>query len=550
MSSADRMPVSWRYQVIWALCMVALLVTIYTVVYQEFLRLFADESVSLAHSLQVVIEALTTAGFGGDTDLWGREGVVLNLMIIAMNLTGVLLVFMAVPGFLIPLLQRRLTDSPPQSTNLTDHVIICSYSQRIDTLVAELETANIPYIVITEDPDDALERNDEGINAMYGVVDRKQTLEAANAELARALVTNVPDERSATVVLTAKDIDEELQVVCVAKSEDDATYHRYAGADRVIRPRQVLGYSLGKRAARRISRQLESAIQLDDDIEISEVVVDEDSPLAGQTLGGATIRERIGATVIGVWSRGEFIPAPGPEVRIEDNAILLVAGTSGDLDGVAAQTSARRPQGGKIILAGHGEVGQAVIQAIEDVAGVEYTVIDREDGPAVDVVGDATDEETLKAAGIGDAESVVLALDDDATTIRATLVLERIAPDVEVIARANNQENESKLYRAGAEYVLAVSTVTGRMLASALTEGEILSPESQVRMLRARATALDGTTLTEARIRERTGATVVAVEREDRIVTDLTPDFELRADDELILAGSDEAVSAYLELTD
>ncbi|PSP17568.1 metal transporter [Halobacteriales archaeon QH_10_67_13] len=544
------MPASWRWRVLWALCMVALLVTLYTIVYQELLRLIADESVSLAHSLQVVIEALTTAGFGGDTDLWGREGVVLNLMIIAMNLTGVLLVFMAVPGFLIPLLQRRLTNTPPQSTNLTDHVIICSYSQRIDTLIAELETASIPYIVIAEDPDEALELNDDGTNAMYGIVDRKRTLEAANAELARALVTNVGDERSATVVLTAKAIDEELRVVSVAESEDDAVYHRYAGTDKVIRPRRLLGYSLGKRAARAISRQLQSAIQLDDDIEISEVVVDEDSPLAGQTLGGAAIREQIVATVIGVWSRGEFTPAPGPEVRIEDNAILLVAGSSGNLEGVAAQTSSRGPRGGNVIVAGHGEVGRAAIEAIEDVAGVEYRIIDREDGPAVDIVGDASDEETLAATGLEDAESVVLALDDDATMIRATLVLERLAPEVEVIARVNDRENESKLYRAGAEYVLAVSTVTGRMLASALTEDEVLSPESQVRMSRTRAATLGGTTLAEARIRERTGVTVVAVEREDDVIADPAPGFELRADDELIVAGSDEAMSAFLELTE
>lgn len=550
MSSRTRMPEPWRWKVIWAVLMVVLLVVIYTVVYQELVRLVTGEELSIAHSLQVVVEALTTAGFGGDTSLWGRDGVVLNVLIVVLNLTGVLLVFMAVPGFLIPLLQRRLSDTPPQSTNLTDHVIICSYSGRIDTLVSELEAASIPYVVIAEDPDRALDLNAEGINAMYGIVDRKRTLETANAEHARALVAAVGDDRDAATILTAKDVDEQLQVVSVAEDEDEAVFHRYAGADQVIRPREVLGYSLGKRAARTISRQLQATIELGDDVEISEVVVDEDSPLAGQTFGSAGIREQIGATVIGVWTRGEFIPAPGPNVRIEDNAILLVAGSSGDLEGVAARTTGQRPTGGGIIVAGYGDVGRAVAETIDELEAIAYTVIDRDDRPGVDVIGDVTAETTLRAAGIDSAESVVLALDDDTTTIRATLVLERIAPDVEVIARANDAENATKLYRAGAEYVLAVSTVTGRMLASALTEGEVLSPESQVRMIRTDAAAFDGLTLAEAAIREQTGAIVVAVERDGTILTDLGPEFGLVGDDEMIVAGSDEAVNAFLELSE
>ena len=541
------MPTSWRWQIIWAVLMVQLVIAVYTVVYKEVVRLRTGQEIPLARALQSIVEALTTAGFGGDTNLWAND-VVLNLFIVVVNLTGVVLVFMAVPGFLIPLLQRRLTDAPPQSTNLTNHVIICSYSRRVDTLIAELEAAGISYIVITDDPDRALDLNDEGTNAMYGTVDRKRTLEAANAELARALVANASDVLNPSVILSAKDIDETLDVVSVAESRDDMIYHQYAGADKVIRPRQVLGYSLGKRAARTTSRQLQDAIELGDDVEISEVVVDDQSPLAGQTLGSAGIREQIGATVIGVWTRGEFIPAPGPNVRIEENAILLVAGTSGDLEGVAAQTTGQRPSGGDIMIAGYGEVGRAVLETSDQLEWIEYTIIDQNDDPAVDVVGDVTDEDTVRRAGIDTTESVVLALDDDTTAIRATLVLERIAPEVEVIARANDRENATKLYRAGAEYVLAISTVTGRMLASALTEDKVLAPEAQVQITRATAPALSGMTLAEAAIRERTGTIVVAVERDGALLTDLDAAFELLSGDKLIIAGTDEACTAFRDI--
>lgn len=537
----------WRERIVLSLVFVVLLISAYTAVYQWAMLTFEGVSITITAALQVVVETLTTAGFGGDTEHWNSHAM--NLLVVGMNLTGVLLVFLALPLFVVPLFREAFEGGPPESTDLTDHVVICSYTPREDVLRSELEAAGVPYVVIEEDPETVMELNDRGIEAIVGDLEHKDTFRAANIDAARAVVTDVSDEQNVSVILTVKELRESVTVISVAETEDDAVYHRYAGADRVVRPRQILGQSLGEKVTLSITHEFRETIDLGSDFELSELLVKEGSDLAGQTLAESGLRDRIGATVIGLWSNGEFVPVPEPDIRIDENTILLVAGSHQELEEVNSRSGSpvtRREDG--IVIAGYGVVGQSVAETLDE-AGLSYTVVDAVDGDDVDIVGDITDRETLEAAAVEDARFVVLALNDDTATMYATVVLERVAPDTEVIARANDVENTKKLYRAGSEYVLALSTVTGRMLSSLLVEDEeILTPETQFEIIRTADHTFDGQTLEEAAIRERTGATVVAAERNGDLLTNLGSDFTVQKDDVLIVAGSDEAVNEFIEI--
>ena len=181
-------------------------------------------------------------------------------------------------------------------------------------------------------------------------------------------------------------------------------------------------------------------------------------------------------------------------------------------------------------------------------AGVEHTVIDLEDWEDVDVVGDAAEPETLERAGIEDARSAVLALPDDTVAEFATLVIDDLSPGTEVVARVESAQNVTKMYRAGADYVLALSTVTGRMVASALLEEQVLTPDLQIELVRTSAPGLDGTSLAAADLRSETGCTVVAAERNGNLKTDVGPEFVVDADDTLIVAGTDDGIDRFREL--
>ncbi|MGM0387771.1 MAG: potassium channel family protein [Natrinema limicola] len=535
----------WWRRIALSLVAVFVLVFVYAGIYQAGMAAFEGVNMSYFEALQFVIEALTTAGFGGDSADW--QSTPTNLMVIAMNLTGVLLVFLALPLLVVPLFQQALEDRPPESTDLTNHVVICSHTPRSDVLAAELEAANVPYVFIDDDPELVVELDRDGIDAIYGELDQAETLRAANATDARALVTDIDDETNAMVILTARELSSELTIVSVVEDADVASYHRYAGADEIVRPRRVLGQSLATKATTAVSTELQDTIELSEDFTLTELLVQAHSDLVGQTIPESGIRDRMGITVIGAWFNGEFVPVPGPDDVIDDNTILLVAGRRDDLTELKSRTVStlqRRPE--RVVVGGYGVVGQAAVETLAD-EGITTFTIDTVDADGVDIVGSVTDEPVLETAGVTDGRSVVLTLDDDAASIYATLVIKQIAPSIEIIVRANETENIPKFYRAGAEYVLSLSTVTGRMLASVLIEDEeVLTPETQFELVRTAAPELVDRSLGDVDLRARTGCTVVAAERGDELLTDLGPEFVVREDDTLIVAGSDEAINQFV----
>jgi Trk K+ transport system NAD-binding subunit len=229
--------------------------------------------------------------------------------------------------------------------------------------------------------------------------------------------------------------------------------------------------------------------------------------------------------------------------------VLLATGREDQLERLRELTlSERRSLGqGRTVVAGYGEVGKRATEALST-SGIPHTTVDSEEQSGVDVVGDATEPDDLRRAGIEDASTVLLALPEDTITEVATLVAREANPDAEIIARAEVTENVGKIYRAGADYVLSLATVSGRILASTILDETVLSPDTQVEVVRREAPGLVGRTLGEANVRAETGCTVVGIERNGVVRTDIGPDFEVQRGDELVVAGTDEGVSRFSEL--
>ena len=69
-----------------------------------------------------------------------------------------------------------------------------------------------------------------------------------------------------------------------------------------------------------------------------------------------------------------------------------------------------------------------------------------------------------------------------------------------------------------------------------------------MRLVRTSAAGLGGRNPASARIRERTGCSIVVIERGENLFTELDRDFEIRPGDSIYLCGSEEAVEKYFEL--
>ena len=520
------------------------LMVAFAFVYQWGMAAFEGARVDYVHALYVVVETFTTTGFGLDMDRWTTDGML--LLMVGLQLAGVGLIFLALPAVVVPLVGEALSSSPPRASSLTDHVVICSFTPRGETLVLELAAHDQPYVVVESDRERAVElASDHPV--VHGDPDDVDTLRAANVGEATALVADDDDETNASIVLSAREVSEDIEVVSLVENEAVADYHRYAGADEVVSPRRALGRSLGAKATPTVSDELGEAVELGEDFEVAELLVHRDSPLAGRTVAETRVGERTGANIIGAWIDGEFESPPAPDRVLDEHTVVLVAGREDQLERLKRLTlsETRRHRCGPVIIAGYGVVGRAAASQLA--ATDDVVVVDSQDEEGVDVVGDATERATLEEADIEEARAVLITLGSDTTTVFTALAVHQAAPEVEVIARANDDESVPKLYRAGAGYVLALSTVSGRMLASHLLDEEVLRPESQVELVRISAPNLRGQSLAEANVRARTGCTVIAIEREGEIVGDVGPDTVVRRGDTLVVAGTDEAVAHFRE---
>jgi len=540
---------SWVRRIAYYLSLIGVVMVAYSIVYHYGMVTFEEEAVTYLHSLQVVVETFTTTGFGSDSPWTSPE---MNLLVIVMDLTGVFLIFLALPVLVFPLLQEAISTTVPTAADqdLTDHVIICSYNPRSETLIAELDSWDVDHLIVEPSREVATGLLEEGYAVIHEEPDSASGLEAARLREARAVVADVSDTVDTSIVLTAKEIAEDVRVVSVVEEPDRATYHELAGADVVLSPRSLLGHSLANKVTTAVTTDLGDTVEVGEDFDIVELPVHRASELVGTTLAESGLRERVGVNVIGLWERGEFQSPPSPDATLDSGSILLVTGREEQLERLKELTvsDVRRFERGETIVVGLGEVGGTVAEAL-DQAGIPYTVVDRREVDGVDVVGDATEPDVLEAAGVADAGTVLLALPDDTAAEFATLVVRDLNPSAEIVARAEETEAVQKMYRAGADYVLSLATVTGRMTASAILEDEdVISLDTQVEVVRTRAPELAGRTPRGARIREETGCTVVAVEREGSVLTDVGPDFRFQADDELVIAGTDEGTNRFTEL--
>ena len=536
----------WQRRVIgyFSLLFVALVGT--ALGYQWGMATFENRPRTFLDSFQFAVEMFTTTGFGGDAP-WESEQM--RAFIAVTDLLGMGLLVGALPVVARPVLETILTETAPTALDdeVTDHVIVCSYTTRAEVLIEELDAREVPHVVVESDRERANELYGDGHRVIRADPESSEGLNAARLPAARSLVVDVSDQVDASIVLAAKELAEDVPVVSVVEDPDLERYHRLAGADHVLSPRPLLGRGLAAKVTTALRTEIDEAIDIDDRLKIAEVSVRHGGDLAGATLAESGIRERAGVNVVGAWFQGEFDPSPSPDAALTRGTVLLVSGRPDQLERLVemTQSSVRRFTAGRTVIVGYGQVGRTIAGELED-ADIPYTVVDTEDKPGVDVVGDATNPETLASARVEDADTVALALPDDTTTEFATLVIRDTAPDTEIVARIEEDANVSKTYRAGADYVLSLATVTGRMSAARLLEGrDVLSVEQQVEVVRVEAPGLVGRTLGDADVRETTDYAVMASERDADVITDMGPRTTVEPGNELIAVGTDDGIRAF-----
>jgi voltage-gated potassium channel len=92
----------------------------------------------------------------------------------------------------------------------------------------------------------------------------------------------------------------------------------------------------------------------------------------------------------------------------------------------------------------------------------------------LEVEGDATEEATLRAAGIERARGLITTIDSDAHNVYVILSARAMNPGLFVVARANTADAETRLIQAGASRVVSPYTMAGHRLAELATRPRVV----------------------------------------------------------------------------
>lgn len=522
-----------------------LLVVASAVLYTVGMERLEGQDRSFWQALEWAGETISTTGYGADHG-WRHPAMV--VFVVLLQFVGVFLVFLIFPIYLIPFLEERFEARiPKEATGLSDHVVVFRYGPAVASLLEQARGAGLATLVVEEEEADARRVMERGENLLLGRID-DDVLERAGVGRCRALVANGSDDQNAAVALTARQLGFAGDILTLVEEPFHRRALMLAGATMAYTPRHILAAALAARASERISPRLSGLQQLGRRLQVRELRIEPGSPLVGKTLAEAGIGARTGAIVIGQWVGGHLEAGPSPSLRLRARGILVVVGSGESLEKLLREVAGASPlrRQGPFLVGGFGEVGRKVVELLREV-GEEAVVIDRAEAEGVDVVGNVLDPNVLEQARVREAQAVILAPDLDSVTLFATVIIRDLAPEVPVIARVNEAENVERIHAAGATFALSISQVSGQMLARRLLGEEAISIDPQLKLMRVSGHGLAGSHPAELGIRERTGCSVVAVERGDAVVVDFPREFRFEENDSVYVCGDREATRAFSE---
>jgi voltage-gated potassium channel len=217
---------------------------------------------------------------------------------------------------------------------LSGHYIICGAGRVGRTAARELRERGQVCVLIEREAARAQWALDQKIPVVVGDASSEETLRKARIETARGFVTAVSsDAVNLYIVLTARGVRSDLKIIARASEEEAIPKLLRAGASEVLSPYHFVG--------RRIAHILLQPNVLDFidtafgterlDIEIAEVAIQSSSPLVGQTLSSASIRQQADVIILGIKPADgvmKFNPVPESKIHAGD-CLIVIAGEGG-----------------------------------------------------------------------------------------------------------------------------------------------------------------------------------------------------------------------------
>jgi voltage-gated potassium channel len=209
-----------------------------------------------------------------------------------------------------------------------------------------------------------------------------------------------------------------------------------------------------------------------------------------------------------------------------------------------------------IIVCGFGRVGRGAAHELKR-AGVPFLIVDNSEDRVewamrdgmLGVLADATDDETLKQAGVLRAKGLIATLQSDADNLFVILSAKALKPSLQVSARVASEQSEKKMRLAGADHVFAPYDMTGNRMAQVMLKPHVfqfidfttkgMGLDVGIEQFSVSASSeIASKSLAESKIRSDLGVIVLAIRKSDGSMHFNPPaEAEIQGGDFLIVMG-------------
>jgi len=216
-----------------------------------------------------------------------------------------------------------------------------------------------------------------------------------------------------------------------------------------------------------------------------------------------------------------------------------------------------------VIICGGGRTGSIVTDELKD-ESVDFVVIEhnpevvkelrKREIPVVE--GDATTDATLREAGVERASGLVSTLPSDSDNVFLCITAKELNKDLEIVTRASSKEAAKRLYSIGVKKVVIVEEIGGRRLARSLTKPAIVdfidfatkTGDASLESLKVEPGAkIANKKVKDVRLKERIGASIVAIIREGKVIASIGPEDEIKEGDTIVVIGKKAAIDKLEE---
>lgn len=283
-------------------------------------------------SLFMTIITLTTTGFGEVHKLSPNgKYFTIVLMVVGVGTVAYSISFFMNEFFSVRLGLNRRWRMRKKIDLLNGHTILCGFGRMGKVIAKELAVKNADFVVIDNDTNGQSEIDQKSYLIVEGDATQDEILEQAGISRASTVATMLGnDADNLYVILAAKDLRPNVNIVSRASDEDAKAKIMRAGADKVVMP---LAISAMKVAHTILNPAVEDYLEIsgvplkhDERIQMADLLVDDHPVLVGKDLTTCGFK-REGMIILGIKSIDSFVFAPRSDYKFKAGDTLITLST-------------------------------------------------------------------------------------------------------------------------------------------------------------------------------------------------------------------------------